>query len=100
MHLVAPYVGAWIETRTTGLSVESIKVAPYVGAWIETSRAKLSKNRQRLSHPMWVRGLKPIQGAGIKNPFKSHPMWVRGLKLVHTAIRTCICSRTLCGCVD
>ena len=34
--LVAPYVGAWIET--TAASAEAIEalVAPYVGAWIET----------------------------------------------------------------
>ena len=34
-------------------------VAPYVGAWIETNlfRAGISL---RVSHPMWVRGLKPL----------------------------------------
>ena len=33
---VAPYVGAWIETRTTDFSLPLLGVAPYVGAWIET----------------------------------------------------------------
>ena len=34
--IVAPYVGAWIETlRYDTKSVEDA-VAPYVGAWIET----------------------------------------------------------------
>ena len=35
--LVAPYVGAWIETRGTQLLVTLNQVAPYVGAWIETA---------------------------------------------------------------
>ena len=33
---VAPYVGAWIETRGEGRGSRSPGVAPYVGAWIET----------------------------------------------------------------
>ena len=32
-------------------------VAPYVGAWIET-RKKPVQHHYQLSHPMWVRGLK------------------------------------------
>ena len=37
---VAPYVGAWIETRATAMrSLEPEAVAPYVGAWIETDSA-------------------------------------------------------------
>ena len=34
--LVAPYVGAWIETLMQDYEVKSANVAPYVGAWIET----------------------------------------------------------------
>ena len=34
--LVAPYVGAWIETNGSVQSVGTQPVAPYVGAWIET----------------------------------------------------------------
>ena len=34
--LVAPYVGAWIETLYNSISVIFYLVAPYVGAWIET----------------------------------------------------------------
>ena len=37
--LVAPHVGAWIETLEQALSCRSNFVAPHVGAWIETSRA-------------------------------------------------------------
>ena len=35
-YLVAPYVGAWIETELQGQSGQILGVAPYVGAWIET----------------------------------------------------------------
>ena len=33
---VAPYVGAWIETRPSAGAAVMSTVAPYVGAWIET----------------------------------------------------------------
>ena len=36
---VAPYVGAWIETRYLQTQSEQMRVAPYVGAWIETENA-------------------------------------------------------------
>ena len=35
-RLVAPYVGAWIETLDSFHIAERRAVAPYVGAWIET----------------------------------------------------------------
>ena len=35
-NVVAPYVGAWIETLECKPAVKSVRVAPYVGAWIET----------------------------------------------------------------
>ena len=33
---VAPYVGAWIETKVSLMNDVNGAVAPYVGAWIET----------------------------------------------------------------
>ena len=37
MCIVAPYVGAWIETNIVAAVIPYFfKVAPYVGAWIET----------------------------------------------------------------
>ena len=36
IHSVAPYVGAWIETFFFFFCIFCIFVAPYVGAWIET----------------------------------------------------------------
>ncbi len=35
--VVAPYVGAWIETMIAVVLDSVMKVAPYVGAWIETA---------------------------------------------------------------
>ena len=35
-RVVAPYVGAWIETRRGTFRSRQCQVAPYVGAWIET----------------------------------------------------------------
>ena len=37
LRFVAPYVGAWIETSSCTSFDTYCKVAPYVGAWIETT---------------------------------------------------------------
>ena len=55
---VAPYVGAWIETYCPIGTRYKILVAPYVGAWIETNLL-ISASIPLMSHPTWVRGLKP-----------------------------------------
>ena len=79
-HNVAPYVGAWIETRHNLSSHVLLRVAPYVGAWIETCDPSLY-TLENMSHPMWVRGLKPYRTIDWQDTAMSHPMWVRGLKL-------------------
>ena len=102
IKLVAPRVGAWIETEDNQYDQEeSLVVAPRVGAWIETG-LQGGLRPICLSHPVWVRGLKqsrvrelqeeqkvaPRVGAWIetqqpellKNREASHPVWVRGLK--------------------
>ena len=56
---VAPLVGAWIETPSALDVTDLLLVAPLVGAWIETLAEKDKKAREELSHPSWVRGLKP-----------------------------------------
>ena len=77
---VAPYMGAWIETRKGPLYVACHKVAPYMGAWIETDSV-IDINPQVKSHPTWVRGLKPLSVCLLIKKSASHPTWVRGLKL-------------------
>ena len=57
MRIVAPYVGAWIETRVAFNPLYLSLVAPYVGAWIETSYC-IDLTVMSRSHPTWVRGLK------------------------------------------
>ena len=61
MRLVAPYVGAWIETFRERKRRMQQAVAPYVGAWIETPYRRY-RRLQSLSHPTWVRGLKHLDG--------------------------------------
>ena len=59
MGIVAPRVGAWIETVSKATIDEAPQVPPRVGAWIETNLPKPVLKRIG-SHPVWVRGLKPI----------------------------------------
>ena len=61
-----------------GLSI-AIMVAPYVGAWIETDRVIIGAQGFE-SHPTWVRGLKLRFETVPVTINMSHPTWVRGLK--------------------
>ena len=53
-----------------------------MGAWIETFYEKVVHKRLS-SHPVWVRGLKLIDGSVHTVALTSHPVWVRGLKLIY-----------------
>ena len=75
--LVAPYVGAWIETRLCSTSRWPTPVAPYVGAWIETISFLLRRTLALVA---------PYVGAWIETV-----LFVDGYKKR---------GRTLCGCVD
>ena len=61
MNIVAPRVGAWIETIVEHKYPAIGKVAPRVGAWIET-KAEGDVACCVASHPVWVRGLKRLRG--------------------------------------
>ena len=89
-HIVAPHVGAWIETRDTFCTSKGYDVAPHVGAWIETACLR-SSLRWDMSHPTWVRGLKLFVSLVVPVDVGSHPTWVRGLKLrmVHSISVVC-----------
>ena len=78
VNLVAPYVGAWIETSSCTQASPVPEVAPYVGAWIET----YARRRLGLSP-----GVAPYVGAWIETPDSSR-------------CRAAPLRRTLCGCVD
>ena len=62
-------------------NTNKVIVAPLVGAWIETNVLKYCRY-ENLSHPSWVRGLKPLVFVSNLLKSASHPSWVRGLKQV------------------
>ena len=52
----------WVRGLKLGLgnlSGNKAVVAPYVGAWIETN-GQIANSGNLVSHPTWVRGLKPL----------------------------------------
>ena len=70
MDMVAPFVGAWIETGQCDDGGRADGVAPFVGAWIET--ALVTKNST-------VNSVAPFVGAWIETlitPF-TKPLTVR-----------------------
>ena len=98
--VVAPYVGAWIETNKGFGFIPRFSVAPYVGAWIETVGMPLDDTTRQVA---------PYVGAWIetadvndvnKQDDKSHPTWVRGLKPANDYHYFKVVGRTLRGCVD
>ena len=75
--MVAPHVGAWIETIYRKCAIFRDGVAPHVGAWIETHNA--------YPYPALLMSL---------------PMWERGLNLVGIVDAYLRYSRSTCGSVD
>ena len=57
-------------------------------------------NEGRESHPVWVRGLKPYYSQMANTGRLSHPVWVRGLKPLLSLFSIQLLRRTLYGCVD
>ena len=57
-------------------------------------------NRNTMSHPVWVCGLKLVIKTTITEKLKSHPVWVCGLKLCSKINLLKLRSHTLYGCVD
>ena len=51
-------MGAWIETDIAMCLFMECQVAPYMGAWIETRLKGTPTVSLKVSHPTWVRGLK------------------------------------------
>ena len=96
---VAPRVGAWIETHRGGECYVLGCVAPRVGAWIETWTYHNNRDFWT-SHPVWVRGLKHQVYEIDVLISRSHPVWVRGLKPISLKVPLSKVCRTPCGCVD
>ena len=96
---VAPRVGAWIETWI-GVSLLVVAlVAPRVGAWIETSGYITCRIRYTVAPRVgaWIETCRLLP---YSQPCQSHPAWVRGLKPASGGTATLTVSRTPCGCVD
>ena len=79
MTPVAPYVGAWIETRA-GIAGKGVGVSHPM--WVRGLKLsfRVQQDWHPMSHPMWVRGLKLDFDFAKLTTKESHPMWVRGLK--------------------
>ena len=97
--LVAPYVGAWIETVIYQQQNEQHVSHP---TWVRGLKQDVLQflNEFKSSHPTWVRGLKHTVTRFVPECEVSHPTWVRGLKrFLYCALSVGRC-RTLRGCVD
>ena len=55
--MVAPLVGAWVETSDRDEDEDNENVAPLVGAWVETI-SHVCDSLRNGSRPSWARGLK------------------------------------------
>ena len=78
LNLVAPHVGAWIETYNFAWYLSNCRVAPHVGAWIETLI---------ITYLLLLFVVAPHVGAWIETRFNGFRLRTRS-------------SRTPCGCVD
>ena len=90
--MVAPRVGAWIETFSFGVIGSGMAVAPRVGAWIETVRSHRTTYHD-LSLPAWERGLKRLNPQGITKPLNVAPRvgawietWVLGVNSINASV--------------
>ena len=86
--MVAPFVGAWIETPITRLVFTSFVVAPFVGAWIETNtiRANIENSLVAPFVGAWIETL--MRSVAIKYGISSLPSWERGLKQLDLTFTT------------
>ena len=83
--------------QKVGLAV----VAPRVGAWIETCCSWPTRTETTMSHPVWVRGLKLVyilQKVGLAVVAPRVGAWIETKEAI-SLYKACIC-RTPCGCVD
>ena len=77
---VAPFAGAWIETRAHHQVMHNRGVAPFAGAWIETSALSARIVIGWPSRPSRARGLKLYRVVLLAVWRRSRPSRARGLK--------------------
>ena len=93
-------MGAWIEIQFY-LAVRALHlVAPYMGAWIEILTDAMDLQALISSLPTWERGLKSDTRICNTSPPESLPTWERGLKWISLLYSSDYFSRSLHGSVD
>ena len=98
---VAPFAGAWIETRSNSNSSVVCNVAPFAGAWIETIHPREFCLVRKTSLPSRERGLKRIKSVDERISAESLPSRERGLKLLSAdPFPFVLLRRSLRGSVD
>ena len=60
LYIVAPFMGAWIETYLSVYNSNAESVAPFMGAWIETVPQGQIISSQKLL-PLWEHVLKQLR---------------------------------------
>ena len=83
--VVAPRVGAWIETGCAWEQKPDKRVAPRVGAWIETVMSRCTSAMEHVA-PRVGAWIETLEAAKYVVAQWSHPVWVRGLKHICTGI--------------
>ena len=96
---VARSTRAWIETFVDVINRNANFVARSTRAWIET-RMSGKSFRNRVSHALRVRGLKPARNPAQEMSWQSHALRVRGLKPAFPGDTIQPEGRTLYACVD
>ena len=101
VSLVAPRVGAWIETAYLAIACFCWLVAPRVGAWIETV-CRLVKNVYPIVAPRvgaWIETVvEELKQARAQRVAPRVGAWIETLLTIKLTIMDY--SRTPCGCVD
>ena len=98
--MVAPLVGAWIETCARVYNHRILGVAPLVGAWIETYDLRTADAKGK-SRPLWARELKQVHKTYQYQKQKSRPLWARELKpLWYLNVISNVAGRAPCGRVN
>ena len=68
LHVVAPHMGAWIETAARNARTDRLEVAPHMGAWIETYKVFQVLSQMIVAPHMgaWIETIHLPQGTLIK----------------------------------
>ena len=69
---VEALVASWIEIAVLFTSARTAGVEALVASWIEIEKMKLPQQRNR-SKPLWLRGLKCLQGKPIVTKLRRSP---------------------------